>query len=435
MTRRLRIFRFCLIGLALVLCVQSGVLAGRTYFDPSVSLSGAYTDNVNFIDFSGSSVGGGANFAADTIIRAGVHLPVTRETRTGSFGFRYDAAYSTYNKNRDLSNLMHLVNFDFNTDFRRGGSLSLGGFYSRSQDQGIPRTIQDPELFLTARTNREFYGARIGYSKSLPRWNWGVTIRGGETRFDPIGDSSTDDPVPPDLDPSDLALIPEGRTYADTTFTVSRNVSRRASVGVDYRYRWIDLNRGGTETGHGLRATFGWTFSKSFALRLGVGGFTRERDLPDGVTTLDSTETGFVWILALDITPPIRAIQKGKVVLSFDVGVTPTAGGALEGTSTNSRAALYLTKGGRITWWKWGLGTLYTRRDSSFGEGPSYQTWGFDGWLEAYAGEWVAFRLGATWSDQTSSSSEVRPAAFTTVYGGLVWYPKGRPTSNPVISE
>jgi hypothetical protein len=204
---------------------------------------------------------------------------------------------------------------------------------------------------------------------------------------------------------------------------------------VDYRYRWVTLDRSYTETGHDVRATFGWRFSDSFGLRFGVGGYIRERDEPGDLTGADSTATGLLWLLALDITPPIRAIQKGQVVLSFDIGITPSAGGAIEGTSTNSRVALYLTKGGRISWWKWGLGTRYTRRDSSYGDTPSYQTWGFDGWVEAYAADSVAFRFGATWSDQTSNNDSVRPASFTTAYGGLVWYLKGRPTSNPVISK
>jgi hypothetical protein len=139
--------------------------------------------------------------------------------------------------------------------------------------------------------------------------------------------------------------------------------------------------------------------------------------------------TGVAWKILLRIDPPLAAIQKGKITLGLDVGIAPSGGGSLEGTSTDSSVRLYLAKNPIRSPWTWDVGIRYTRRQSSLEGVPTYQTAGLGGGVQYALSNLLSLRLSASATRQLDANDDVTSAEFRFARLGLVVYPKGRARS------
>ena len=396
--------------------------AQKTSFEPRITALWNYTDNVRIIS-AGDGTSGSNDDTSDSYTNLEVWLPVVHRTRFGSVAFNYTARYYKYNRGTQYDNLAHLVNFNLTRNFNRGGSLAFDVYGGLTQDQSVPQRIDDPELFLTVRTNRRLYGSGIRFDKTTRRDYWRIWVRGARSEYTAIEGTLPDQPPE---DPDALRLIPEDRIYVVSAFDYRRRLTRRFSIGPRYDFRFAELERSRTEKGHLLGLYPGWTVSEYFSFGLTVGGFSRQRDGSPDAGIEQSEETSWFWTIEIKINPPIAAIQKGKVKLDVNIGIQPTGGGALEGTSTNSFAWVYLLSGTTKSPWSWRLGTRYTRRDSTIESQPTYQAVGLNGGIERTIAKLLSIRFGAGVSQQISSASGAENAAFGTLNLGLVVYPLGR---------
>jgi hypothetical protein len=394
-------------------------LAQRLEWQPRVFLFQSRTDNVRYVETQTTQ--GTTVPASDTYTTLGLELPVQRTTRTSSYGFNYFGVFSRYSDFGLYDNFSHGGTFYFRPVTRRGASFSIDGFATWSQDQGASPRFEDDEQFVSQRTDRRFYGVGAQYGQAGRLWSWSTGLRVARSEFDAIEGTLPTDPVPPD--PEAVALIPEGRTYWTGRFDFRREITRRFAIGPRYNVGYTDLERNGTDVYHTLTFGFNQQVSEYFSYGLGAGLSRRSTDDP---TAGETSATDFAWSVTLGISPPLPAIESGKVKVDFDIGITPTFGGSLEGASSNSYARLYVSSGTPRSTWSWGAGGRYTRRDSTLDDYPTLQTLGVTGQVEYGLGSLVSLSLGAGWSRQLAVEAGETNASFGALRLGLVVYPRGR---------
>jgi hypothetical protein len=391
----------------------------RTSFDPRIALLWRYTDNVNIVEADG-----GQTQVSDSWGTADVYLPLSRETRFGSWEINYTGAYYRYNNNTQYDNLAHTASFNLRFGLGRGGTLTTTGYYTLSQEQGVPRTIEDDDQFLAVRTEQTFYGLQLRFEKNVRRWFWDAGLRARWSDFSAIEGTLPD--APPD-DPEVVSLIPEGRTRLIGYFEFRRSLTRQFSLGARYDVARTELNRSGNELYQVLSLSTGWRTKRYFSIDGTVGFFERTNEVDRALGVEEVKETGLAWTMQLRVDPPLAAIQKGKIKVGLDVGIAPSGGGSLQGTSTDSYVRVYLETGRQTrSPWYWSIGTRYTRRESTLDEIPTYQTAGLEGGVEYAIGGIVSIRFGAGWSRQLDAEQDQTAASFTSAGAGLVIYPKGR---------
>ena len=415
MRDRARGLRWLCLASMLAIATAPALAQRRTEFDPSISLLWWHTDNVDVV-----AEGAPADSAADSYTTLGVALPLTKNMHWGSVGLSYLGSYTRYDANSVYDNLAHTAHGSLTTNLGRGGRLTGELFYSLTQDQGIPERIGDDDQFLTVRTTRTFYGGALRYDRSVRRSVIASWIRVSHSVFDPIEDTSL-----PDI-PGVVQLLPENRTLVSGSFEYRHLFSRRFSLGPRYDIGYADLERSANDTYHTFSAAFGYKVSEHFSFDGALGATFRSTagDLEQGLRGED--ETGVAWILTVRIDPPLAAVQSGKIKLGLDVGISPSGGGALEGTSTNSYVRVYLASGAYVSRWSWDVGVRYTRRDSTLDTAPTVSSAGLEGSVQYGLGNLVSARLGAGWYEQLDSQTETTNASFRTVNVGVVLYPRGR---------
>jgi hypothetical protein len=388
----------------------------RTEFEPAISLLWWHTDNVDVVADDVP-----ADSAADSYTTLGVALPLTRNQRWGSIGLSYVGSYTRYDKSSVYDNIAHTAFASVTKNLgSRGGRLTAETFYALTQDQGIPDRIGDDDQFLTVRTERTFYGGGLRYEKTGRRSEITSWLRSSRSVFDPIEDTSL--PVIPGV----VQLLPENRTLVSGAFEYRYSFSRRFSLGPRYDVGYADLERNANDTYHTFSAAFGYEVSEHFSFDGAVGAtfHSTAADLERGLPGQD--ETRLAWILTLRIDPPLAAVQKGKIKLGLDVGISPSGGGALEGTSTNSYGRVYVGSGAYSSRWDWDVGIRYTRRDSFLESVSTFESAGLEGSLQYGLGPLFSARVGAGWGRQLDADAGVTNASFSSASAGVVLYPRGR---------
>ena len=407
---------------ALALALAPAARAQHTDFEPRLFLLYSYSSNVDVVDSTGSA----ADEGSDTVANLGLELPLTREMRFGSLGLAYGGVYTKYDRNSLYDNMAHSLSFRVSPRLRRGATLDADVYYTLSQDQGTARRIEDDEQFLAARTDRTFYGAGVQYNKDGRRSFWDAQLRGTRAEFEAI--EGTLPEVPP-TDPLAFVLIPESRTFWYGSFEFRHKFNRRFSLGPRYELGYTQLERNNDELYHVLSAAFSWVLSEFVSIDANVGAYRREAegDVPEGVEVADST--GFSWLLDLQVDPPLAAVQRGRIKVGFELGISPRGGGALQGTSTDSYLRLYLASGTARSPWSWDAGVRYTRRESTIETFPTLETAGLGGFVEYGIGSLLSIRLSGGWSEQLNAQTDETNASFGNAGLGLVVYPRGRLTT------
>ena len=389
--------------------------AERTEFEPAISLAWWRTDNVDVV---ANEVP--ADSAADSYATLGVALPLTRNQRWGSIGLSYVGSYTRYDKASVYDNIAHAVFASVTKTLGSEGRLTAETFYALTQDQGIPDRIGDDDQFLTVRTERTFYGGGLRYDKTGRRSEIASWLRASRSVFDPIEDTSL--PAIPGV----VQLLPENRTLFSGSFEYRYSFTRRFSLGPRYDVGYADLQRNANDTYHTFSAAFGYEVSEHFSFDGAVGAtfHSTAADLERGLPGQD--ETRLAWILTLRIDPPLAAVQKGKIKLGLDVGISPSGGGALEGTSTNSYARVYIGSGAYSSRLDWDVGIRYTRRDATLDTVSTFESAGLEGSLQYGLGPLFSARVGAGWGRQLDADAGITNASFSSVSAGVVLYPRGR---------
>jgi len=375
-----------LLALALGAFAPSVPAGERTTFDPKITLSHRYTDNVRILEDNTAS--------SDASTRLSIGLNLGHEMKNGSLEFNYTTGYIKYQDFDELDHTGHLLSFGLNTSPGRG-SLSVSTWFRRSQDQGEPDSLDEADLFLAQRTTRELIRTSVSYRRSVAsgRWQWDVGVRGDRSRFEAIAD----------FDSGTALTAVEDRIGYSGRLGFGRTVSPRTSVGVEYRYKEFELDVSQDETVNSFRFTLKHAATRKTAVNVRLGAFDRSQDPNPTAPTVDLDGTGF--------SGRVSVIHGFKsYTLAFDAGHSPSSGGARQGTSTDTAVGLSLVptlESGRVARrrWDWRLWTKYARRDPSDRTAPSIDSIGLGTWLERTFRFPLGLRLGALIVDQSGESA------------------------------
>jgi hypothetical protein len=113
-----------------------------------------------------------------------------------------------------------------------------------------------------------------------------------------------------------------------------------------------------------------------------------------------------------------------KTELTFLAEHSPSSGGALSGTSTNSWAGLTLS-GDPSVRWRWDVAARYARRDPTAPLQPTLTNAG-----AAFSVEWrplakLGVRILGEYSDQLGGGTGGLSSSYFTAGAALIWYPRG----------
>jgi hypothetical protein len=218
----------------------------------------------------------------------------------------------------------------------------------------------------------------------------------------------------------DEDAVVEDRTEYRAKLGFESSVTRATTIGAEYEHRRFDLATSESEDADLLGMTLGHEIHRDFSWSLRLGGFHRSGGDPatggsqSGVQG-DGVQGGFSMK---------RAYRSGS--LTFNADVTPSSGGSLSGTSTDTSAGLILVaSSGRS--FTWSAAARYAYRDPTDPALPSLSSAGGGVSFEWRPMTRLGLRIGADYLVQSGSDDPALDTSFTTGSAGLVWYPRGYP--------
>jgi hypothetical protein len=382
----------------------SGVAwAQRDTFNPSVGIGGAYTDNIQIV---------GNQQDSDSIVDLVADLPWVRETRKHTINLRYRPTVLRYDEYDVLDREEHDLAFNFLNRMSRG-RLTVDSRVNFSQRQGDAGSLDESDLFLSQRADRDVYQANVRYSEDRSRrWRWEVMAGGAIRNFDPV------EGAPTGGDPSN---VNEDRDELITAASLQRNLSRTASLGVEYGYRYFDLEFSGDENSHLLGVVYSKELSRRSEFEVSVGGYFSKgeavRDPSD--PTSDDERTGFSG--RASYTRDYRSFR-----LQVDASHLPTSGGNSLGTSTNTVIGLTV-RSTADSLWDWRISPRVANRDPS-GSDNNRTSAGLRGMVERAFNRRrdLSIRLDANYVNQSYQNEDQEDRSIFTAALNLLWYPIAR---------
>ena len=392
-------------AILLLQLVSIPLVAKTTSFNPRVALTSTYTDNVRFVgQSSGSS-------DSDIVTGLRVTLPVQKQGQHSSLLFRYDIAGNRYQDFSSLDNVAHALRLDYTLKLSRVSSLNVRAKYLFTQDQADPEVLEDsedPDPFLAGRTERESGSLSVRYARNIgSRWEWFATGLARRSDFELIENFNPG---------TGLMQLPEDKDGYAAGTGAWRRFSKNTRLGARYSFGRTDLSVTGRVETHDFRFTFDSRLTKRFGLRGEVGAFYR-----DNIDT-GETNDGATIIVLLKFNDGI-GFTAGPVRFDFGAGLTPSYGGAIEGTSANA-AVFASMKGVRTRPVEWGVTTRYGQRRSDLFGQPNRNTLTFVAYGEVGIRRLLGFRLTTRHSNQDIPSQP--SSSFYSVRASFVWYPLGR---------
>lgn len=379
---------------ALVVAAEPAA-AQRFYFNPEFRVEVRYTENPFF-----RQVG-----ETDTVGRFVVVLPVRREFRLGgSIEGVYSPAIEQYRRSDDLDNISHRFRLNFVARTAPHTDLSLFAAYTRAQEQARLRSVEDIDLFLGPRLDREIYRAGVNYARRLSeRWTLGLSASYLKYEFETIEGVS----------PSGFDFGTLDRSGYRGRATGAYDVTRNTRIGLSYGWERYTFGGGGEETTQLASFTLRHAFSERLELDLEIGAFTTSGRDARG---RDISRNGAYGAIA--VTQGFR-----RVSLRLFARHRPSPGGALPGPSTDTVLGLMLSKA-HVRRWGWELVARYGQRDSIDPALETLESWAYGGRIEYFIRRIFSVRLEGVYTDQSG------PPAFEVEYWrvGLsaVWTPLGR---------
>lgn len=368
--------------------------AARTSFNPAIRLLALYSENVDLVGNTGES---------DTSLRLAIDLPLVRETQRTSWTLAYTPHIEQFDRRTDLDNVAHRFGLRARHQVDRRSSLGFDASYSLSEDQG---QFEDPafsDLVLVNRVERRYLESRLEYEQRGRSLDWSVGGTFTDSSFDEIAEVGA--PVADLEDRTRVAAFVEGL----------RRGSRGVGVGFSVEIQQTDLERSGDETAYLLGALIGGSIEDRYRWRLRVGAFRRSGDTVDatGATSEEGVHFNF---------EATREARRHR--LRLRASHAPASGGALSGTSTDTRLGLS-TSVPFADDWSWQLGIAGKRRDPT---DPTRMT------VESFTlGTGLAWDLQRLLSLEAridhveqNSADPTRKASYARGSFGLVLYPLGR---------
>ena len=375
--------------------------AQKTTFNPAFNLDLFASNNVDYVGDSGRS---------DRGLHLGLSLPVERSLKRGSIAFNYNPAITLYGEFTELDNISHLVSLEASTQPSRNSSLSFRAGYSKTQEQGDPRSLDPADLFLDRRTDRERASVDLFYqAQPAERWSWDFSLGASGWLFQEIEDFEEEQP----------GIPLEDRVEFRGTVGVARTLSPSDSIGLSYGFRFFDLDLSGEETSQSVSLVYQRDIEDRISLGLSLGAFYNTGDATTGAPGSRGGEQSGVQG-GLSLTRTFRQSS-----LSFVAGHAPSAGGARIGTSLNGYVGLsYVSANTR--YWNWGLLSRVARRDPSNPEQPTIDSFTASIQIGRNLGRQLGIRLGGDYVYQSSSAEVAADSSYLRGSLGLVWFPLGR---------
>ncbi len=372
-----------------VLLARASLLAAEMVtFDPSIQLEQGYVENVDYSEDEGSS---------DTIHTVRATLPYARESETGRLSFSYSPSYVRQEEFTKLDRDEHRVDLGWDGALTRINRFGAKLYYQRTQDQGTPEAVGDPDLFLTRRTDRDLARADVTFRRSeTPRWTWDA--RAGAASYD----YSEIEGFAGDVD-SDV----EDRVQHGGGVGVSRSLSRESSIGMRFDYEHFDLDVSGEQDSSQLGVTYDKRLGSRLSLFVSAGAFRGSGDTLGS----DRQQSGAMAEARLS-----RLYERFR--LDVQAAHQPSSGGALEGTAIQSSLGLVLTSQSRRRPWRWQVAPRFSSRNPS-GGGETIDGYGIRGFIERGFGRLYALRLNSDHFDQSNGGSAFEAAL------AFLWYPLG----------
>lgn len=403
-----RLARFVPIAAA-VAAVATGAatgpaLAADTTFNPSVNFGISAISNVQYV--------GTGDRQSDNTGVIGISLPVRHFRAQNELRFNYRADYRKYSDESALDNLQQFAELMWTRRIRRQFRFSVAAEGALTQEQGEPLRGDETNYFLAQRTERRVYGGRMSFRHDFlrQRWQWGLALSGLNAQFRNIDDFQPD---------------PSGRQVADQrilagTVDVQRLIRRRYYVGAYFGYGGIQNDAAPDETVRraGLEVERRVAERSSFQVR--VGWFGRELDDEGAMLNPNFRSDG------LDLNVRFNQGQEiGPVQLGFNVGVAPSTGGGIAGTSTNFYAGAQVSNLDRRATWNWQVGLRYAIREPTDNDALRLHTFSLLGEIERRIGRKAGLRLRTQWVKQIDDDPTRVDGEYIKLAAGVVWYPFG----------
>jgi len=393
-----------LVVLAIGLACAVPSAAQGVKFTSVLWLQQGYTDNVSYVD---TDTSGMSERSSDYDTLVGVSLDFERSTRKTRQTLRYRFDYRRYDRNSDLDD--DSSQLDFSAGFRVArGWLTFQPIYDKTQQQVRSQTVEDQDLFLSERTVRELYGGALSYRRDRGRrWSWGLRTRVLASRFKDIPDEA-------------ISTTLEDRDTYEAYVDVNRVATRRTSLRMEYSFQRYELSVSGNEEVHTGTVGIGYSFTDRFGMDFSLGVLRRTDDMP--MSPGSTSETKPVGNVNFRFNEDLTL---GSIKFRFAAGLSPSAGGALLGTSTNF-VAYVEASGLRSAPWSWTVTPRYTRRSSTADLG-AVTVVAVRGNVQRAVTRKLSLNLYTAWSEQQSDNDTVYSSgSFYQAGFGLAWYPAGR---------
>lgn len=387
------------VAVAIFLAGATVIAAQQKQFDPQLSVGLFRTSNVAF-------VGDGPS---DTGLRLGLTLPVSRPLQNGSLAFRYSAGYQIYDRSTTLDNLSHRVSLAVSKSPSRNTSFGVQAGYIRTQEQGLADSLEETDLFLSQRSERETINFGLSLSSKIStRWEWSLSAGYLDWGFDPIEDFESES--------SEVAL--EDRTALSGSFTFARLLSETSALGFSLGYSQFDLEFSGEQDTQMASLVYSRELGERLSLSISAGGFvssgTALEDVDEGSS---DSRSGFQGTLNLS-----RSLK--RVSLSLFAGHMPSAGNDRPGTSVNTIVGVSVSSESARRW-NWGVFARYAYRDPNDPTESSLETFALGADVGFVFGRSLSLQLGVNYTDQFGEGAEGE-GSYVGAQVSLVWHPLAR---------
>jgi hypothetical protein len=379
----------------------------RFQFNPSLALGYSTTDNVNYLDSPTVET------ANDTSAQLTANVPFERRFRTGTWDFEYLGYWTRYRDHSELDNGAHYAETGFRFQPTRRSTLRVNGVYALTQLQAVARVNPDfvtgDALFVGERQTARAYGLGLGYHLGLgPTWSWDTNVSASTSNVHRIAGYE-----------EDAAALPrqDSRAFqARTRF--ERERSGRFTLGGEYQYSRFDLIDSGLEDVHELSLVATRKFGRKSSIAGEIGAYRRSRAASD--PTASYVQNGALLTVGYSYAPTTALVAR------VAVGIVPSAGGTLQGTSTNRTFQAFLNGNHERHRVYWELGGYHGVREPSDETTPTLTILSLTGSIEHAIGTLFGMRLQTGWVDQSSDVEGYAQAQYYSASLSGVWYPLGR---------
>jgi hypothetical protein len=385
--------------IVLLLLAAAPAAAQETQFDPQISFGLFRTSNVEF-------VGDGPS---DSGFRLGLVLPVTRPLKNGSLAFSYRTGFQSFDNSSSLNNLSHRLSLVVSKSPTRRSSFGVQAGYTLTQEQGRADSLEEADLFLSQRTEREAANLAFSFTSTIAtRWEWGLSAGYWDWRFDPIEDFESDTPTTRLEDRSELL----------GSVTFARILSQTSALGFSLAYRQFDLEFSGEQETQSASLVYRRDLEGRSSLSLSAGGFVSTGKALEGIGGSSSeSRSGFQGTLSYG-----RSLKRMSV--SISAGHAPSAGNDRPGTSVNTTLGVSISS--QLTKrWNWGVFTRYALRDPNARNEPSVASFALGSSAGVRFRSSLSIHLGLNYTDQFGENP-ADEGSFVGAQVSLVWHPLAR---------